>query len=144
MEKQVTYLAHEYSEIVLADYNFANSAVYIIDGRAVWQNLHKVQLVNTNTKNDQGLSVLIRIMLGIKDNTLNDIQVLYSNLICSIKFLLVCDIDTGEDTIMCHGEALYQQRVGNKKKEQSSNSIFRGGAIYQLWSAVNVQGFAIA
>ena len=45
---------------------------------------HKVLLINNPINNTYGLSILVVIILGIKDTSLTTIQVLYSRLICNL------------------------------------------------------------
>jgi len=100
MGKEGTDVAREASEMILADDNFATIVVAVKEGRVVWDNLRKILLVNTPINNAQGLSVLMGIVLGLKDTPLTAIQVLYSNLICAVTLGFVCAIEPAEDGIM--------------------------------------------
>lgn len=75
---------HHFSQMILADDNFATIVTAIREGRVVWDNLRKVLLVNTPINNAQGMSVLFGLLLGLDQSPLSSIQVLYSNLICAV------------------------------------------------------------
>jgi magnesium-transporting ATPase (P-type) len=100
MGKEGTDVAREASDMILADDNFATIVKAVAEGRAVWDNLRKVLLVNTPINNAQGLSVLFGLLFGLKQSPLSSIQVLYSNLICATTLGFVTAVEPPEDGIM--------------------------------------------
>jgi magnesium-transporting ATPase (P-type) len=82
--KEGTDVAHEASDMILTDNNFATIITAVREGRVVWDNLRKVLLVNTPVNNAQGLSVLFGLVCGLQKSPLTAIQVLYSNFICAV------------------------------------------------------------
>ncbi len=101
--------------MILADDNFATIVGAVREGRVVWDDLRKVLLVNTPINNAQGFTVLFSLAIGFPgqcqnptDNfedmcttdgryqkccmggsVLMPVQVLYCNLICACKFLVM-------------------------------------------------------
>lgn len=100
MGKDGTDVAREAADMILADDNFATIVVAVKEGRVVWDNLRKVLMVNTPINNAQGLSVLFGLLLGLKQNTLTGIQVLYCNLICAVTLGFVTAVEPAEEGIM--------------------------------------------
>jgi magnesium-transporting ATPase (P-type) len=100
MGKEGTDVAREAAQMILADDNFATIIVAVREGRVVWDNLRKVLMVNTPINNAQGLSVLFGLLLGLDDNILTGIQVLYCNLICAVTLGFVTAIEPAEAGIM--------------------------------------------
>lgn len=95
-----TDVAREASQMILADDNFATIIVAVKEGRAVWDNLRKVLMINTPINNAQGLSVLVALIFGMKQTPLTAIQVLYCNLICAVTMGFVAAVEPAEDGIM--------------------------------------------
>ncbi len=56
MGKEVTDVAREAAEMILTDDNFATIVAAIREGRAVWDNLRKVLLLNQPVNNAQGMT----------------------------------------------------------------------------------------
>ena len=81
----------------------------------VWDNLHKILLVDTPINNVHIFSVLMRFLLGVKCNPLTDIHILYSRLIFSITIVSVSAIYTDDNGIIDHVGALSQYWDGTKK-----------------------------
>ena len=76
MGKEGTDVAHEASEMILADDIFATIVTAAREGRVIWDNLRKVLLINTPINNAKGMSVLFGIICGLDDTYLTPIQVL--------------------------------------------------------------------
>jgi len=100
MGKEGTDVAHEASEMILADDIFATIVTAAREGRVVWDNLRKVLLINTPINNAQGMSVLFGIICGLDDTSLTPIQVLYCNLICAVTLGFVAAVEPAEDGTM--------------------------------------------
>jgi len=100
MGKEGTDVAREASEMILADDNFATIVSAVREGRAVWDNLRKVLLINTPINNAQGMSVLFGLLLGLENTPLTPIQVLYCNLICAVTLGFVAAVEPAEEGIM--------------------------------------------
>jgi len=100
MGKEGTDVAREASEMILADDNFATIVTAVAEGRAVWDNLRKVLLINTPINNAQGMSVLFALILGLENTPLTPIQVLYCNLICAVTLGFVAAVEPAEEGIM--------------------------------------------
>ena len=65
MGKEGTDVAHEASDMILADDNFATIVYAVKQGRVVWDNLRKVLLVDTPINNAQGLSVMFGMLVQL-------------------------------------------------------------------------------
>jgi len=100
MGKEGTDVAREAADMILADDNFATIIVAVREGRVVWDNLRKILMVNTPINNAQGLSVLCGLILGLQNNILTGIQVLYCNLICAVTLGFVTAVEPAEEGIM--------------------------------------------
>lgn len=100
MGKEGTDVAREASEMILADDNFATIVTAVSEGRAVWDNLRKVLLINTPINNAQGMSVLFGMILGLDETPLTPIQVLYCNLICAVTLGFIAAVEPAEKGIM--------------------------------------------
>ena len=74
-----------------------------------------IALVNIPIKNLKCLSVLVLIVLGIKNTPLTYKQVIKSNLICDINLVFVCTIGPYEYDIMEHVRFLSQYWYKDRK-----------------------------
>ena len=78
--------------MIISNYKFATFIVDVKDFHRLWDNLHKILLSNKPINNPQDLSIIMGIMLGIKENNLNKIQALYASVIYAIILGFVCVI----------------------------------------------------
>jgi magnesium-transporting ATPase (P-type) len=100
MGKEGTDVAREASLMILADDNFATIVVAVREGRAVWDNLRKVLMINQPINNAQGMAVLFGIVFGLPDSPLTGIQVLYCNLVCAVTLGFIAAREPAEEGIM--------------------------------------------
>ena len=76
MAKEATWIELDYYKLILVNDFFSTDDVVLKQVRMIYYNLHKILIVNPPKNNDQGFSVLMRMMVCINYTPINVIQVL--------------------------------------------------------------------
>jgi len=88
-----TDVSKEAAKMVLADDNFATIVAAVREGRRVWDNLRKILLFNLPVNFAQGGSIFWAFVVGMDEQPLTAMQVLYVNLVtaCTLGIMLAAE-----------------------------------------------------
>jgi magnesium-transporting ATPase (P-type) len=94
-----TDVAKEASKMILADDNFATIVKAVKEGRAVYDNLRKIQMFVLPTSFAQSLGIAFSIFAG-GDRPLSPVKVLYVNMVTAVTLGLVLALEKPEPSVM--------------------------------------------